>query len=272
MKSPIPKASPEDYLSRFREIVSDPCNCKIRRVPLAGFTGCECENGERFVVMHNGILVPHRQYYGRFADILIINRGVHEPQEELVFGMAMPEIPDGEPMIELGAYWGFYSAWFKRSHPNSKVLLVEPNPEHLAVGRATFRLNKLEGVFYQGVVGGPNGLNLRTFTELHKINKLGILHVDIQGSEETLLREERSLLAERKIRFLFISTHSQEIHERCRDLIMSEGYRIIADADYNSVSFSCDGLIVACEPGTLFNSVPLWSRASGETLDSASAQ
>ena len=265
----IPKASPEDYLARFREIVSDPCNRLIRRVPLAGFVGRERDSGEQFVVMHNGLLVPHGRYYGQFADILVINRGVHEPQEELVFGMVMPKVPDGEPMIELGAYWGFYSAWFKQSHPESQVFLVEPKPEHLSVGRLTFRLNKLEGNFVEGIVGGANGLDLGAFAVEHNIKTIGILHVDVQGAEEMLLRDISPLLAEKKIRFLFISTHSQRIHEECRVLLVAAGYLIVADADFDSGTYSCDGVIVACESSVIFNHVPLWSRGAGATLDSA---
>jgi len=264
----IPKAAPGDYLARFREIVSDPCNRLIRRVPLAGFIGRERESGEQFVVMHNGLLVPHGRYYGQFADILAINRGVHEPQEELIFGIVMPEVPDGEPMIELGAYWGFYSAWFKRTHPASRVFLIEPNPEHLSVGRLTFRLNKLEGDFIEGIIGGDNGLDLKDFAVQHNIKTIGILHLDIQGAEEMLLRDIRPWLASRKIRFLFVSTHSQKIHEGCRAILMTEGYRIVADADFESDTYSCDGVIVACEPEVAFNPVPMWSRVTGATLDS----
>lgn len=271
MQSQVLKASPEDYLARLREIISDPCNSLIRRVPLAGFVGCEHESGEQFVLMHNGLLVPHGQYYGHFADILIINREVHEPQEELIFGMVMQEIPDGEPMVELGASWGFYSAWFKRLHPASQVFLIEPKAAHLSVGPATFRLNNLQGNFVEGICGVAGGLNLGVLAE-QEINKISLLHVDIQGSAQMLLRGIRPLLAERKIRFLFISTHSQKIYEGCRDELASEDYRIVADANFDSGTYSCDGVIVACESSVVFNHVPLWSRGAGATFDSAFLQ
>ena len=47
-----PKASSEDFLGRFREIVSDPINLLIERVPDAGVV----EGG--LVQLHNGNRVP----------------------------------------------------------------------------------------------------------------------------------------------------------------------------------------------------------------------
>lgn len=264
----VPKAHPDDYLARFREIISDPCNRLIRRVPFAGFVGRNNQNGREFIVMHNGLLVPRQAYYGRFADVLIVNRGVHEPQEELVFGLVMPEVPDGEPMIELGAYWGFYSAWFKRSHPTSDVFLIEPKVEHLAVGRETFALNGLTGNFFEGFIG-VGGLDLSTFASQHGIGRIGVLHVDIQGAEEKFLSEIHHFFESGRIRFVFVSTHSQPIHEHCRSTIRAAGYQIIADADFQSDTYACDGLIVGAAPGVVFNPVRLWSRASGAAIDTA---
>lgn len=266
MASQVPKAGPYDFLGRFREIVSDPCNRLIRRVPYAGFVGHDPKTECDFVIMHNGVLVPRRCYYGNFADILIVNRGVHEPQEELVFGLVMPEVPDGEPMVELGAYWGFYSAWFKRCHPSSSVYLVEPKREHLAVGQQTFQLNAIEGNFVQGFVGA-GGMNFGQFCEQNSIRDIGVLHADIQGAEVELLQDIRPILEANRIRFLFVSTHGQVIHENCRSFLESVGYRVIADVDYDAGTYACDGLVVAAVPSVAVNALQLPSRASGATID-----
>lgn len=258
----IPKAHPDSLADRFREIVSDPCNRLIRRVPLAGHV-CQVNSWpERFVVMHNGILVPHGGYYGRFSDVLVINRGVHEPQEEVVFEYVLPEIPDGEPMAELGAYWAFYSAWFKKRKPRSAVYCVEPNAQHLAVGQKTFAANGLEGTFIHGEVG-PGRISLEGLMAQQKLRNMGLLHVDIQGAEGAFLADSRDVFSRRGVRFAFISTHSQCIHEKCREFFSSVGYRIIADVDHASDTYACDGLIVACDPKVMINPVALWSRASG---------
>jgi len=97
-----PKASSDDLLGRFREIVSDPINLLIERVPDAGIV----EGG--LVVLHNGNRVPFSgagAYYEGFSDILVINRGVHEPLEEFVFQELLKALPERPSMIELGAYW-----------------------------------------------------------------------------------------------------------------------------------------------------------------------
>ena len=77
----LEKASRFD--ERFREIIADPVNLLINRVPEAGFV-----DAEGMVVLHNGNRVPLHgptSYYGNFSDILIINRGFHEPLEEYCF-------------------------------------------------------------------------------------------------------------------------------------------------------------------------------------------
>jgi hypothetical protein len=41
--------------------------------------------------------------------------GHHEPQEEKVFHEVLKQIRPGGVMIELGAYWGYYSLWFHKN-------------------------------------------------------------------------------------------------------------------------------------------------------------
>ena len=87
----IPKAEPSDYLGRFREIVSDPRNILIERDARSGMV-----EGD-LVYLHNGHQVAIRgplAYYDGFSDILVINRGVHEPLEEYVFRRLMRVTPD----------------------------------------------------------------------------------------------------------------------------------------------------------------------------------
>ena len=61
-----PKAKPEDLFGRFREIVSDPLNLLIERVPMAGLV-----EGDQ-VYLHNGLKVPGigpGAYYGPFSSV-----------------------------------------------------------------------------------------------------------------------------------------------------------------------------------------------------------
>ncbi len=94
------KANAEDFLGRFREVISDPLNLLIERVAMAGLV-----EGNT-VYLHNGNRVPvvgDGAYYGPFSHLLVINRGVHEPLEEFVFQELLKTLPDAPLMIELGA-------------------------------------------------------------------------------------------------------------------------------------------------------------------------
>jgi hypothetical protein len=134
------KAPDNDFLGRFREIISDPLNILIERHPLAG----TLEGG--YVHLHNGLQVPisgNDAYYGKFSEILVLNRGVHEPLEEFVFQQLLQKLPTSPRMVELGAYWGHYSMWLKKCRPLANVFLIEPDEKHLNAGRDNFTHNNL---------------------------------------------------------------------------------------------------------------------------------
>lgn len=169
-------------------------------------------------------------------------------------------------MIELGAYWGFYSAWFRSRHPQNRVFLVEPEPLNLEAGRRNFELNDLEGEFIPNFIG-PGGLDLAAFMSERGLDRLGILHADIQGAESHLLESIAALLSEPRIRFLFISTHSQQLHLDCQARLQSHGYRIVASADFERQTFSFDGVLVAAAPGESFEPIDLCCRADGDAID-----
>ena len=73
----------------------------------------------RNVILHNGVgshswEMAHIMEGSR--EILIINRGVHEPLEEFCFSRTFEASQRQKyythTMLELGAYWGHYSLWF----------------------------------------------------------------------------------------------------------------------------------------------------------------
>jgi len=143
------KAASSDFLGRFREVISDPLNLLIERVPMAGFT-----DGDQ-VILHNGLRVPVAgpgAYYGPFSQLLVINRGVHEPLEEFVFQEVLKRLPDAPSMIELGAYWGHYSMWLKKQWPKGEVILVEPDPGCLKAGQDNFARDGFKGEFIKAFV------------------------------------------------------------------------------------------------------------------------
>lgn len=238
------KAKADDFVGRFREIVSDPLNLLIRRHPLAGHVD------GNLVYLHNGLRVPFtgpNAYYGEFSSILVINRGVHEPLEEFIFQEVIKSLPTAPLMIELGAYWGHYSMWLKVSRPNAVVHLVEPEPININTGMHNFELNGLLGEFTQAFVG-KGQLEIDRYLTERRIHKVDILHCDIQGYEVEMLEDCCNSLRTRIIDYLFISTHSQQLHQDTIKLLKKFDYRIdiTSDVDYGTTSF--DGFILASSP------------------------
>ena len=80
------------------------------------------------------------------------------------------------------------------------------------------------------------------------ISKIDILHADIQGYEVEMLQSCSKSLASRTIDFLFISTHSQELHDGTIDLLRRSDYRIDISADVDEGTTSFDGFVLAASP------------------------
>jgi hypothetical protein len=59
-----------------------------------------------------------------------------------------------------------------------------------------------------------------------------------------MLRGASRMLREQRIDFIFISTHSNELHAGCIKSLESYNYQILADANL-SETYSYDGVIVA---------------------------
>jgi len=239
------KALANDFYGRFREIVADPLNLLIERDPLAGTV----QNGN--VILHNGNRVPAEgpySYYEEFSKILIINRGVHEPLEEFTFQELLKKINHDLPMmIELGAYWGHYSMWLKKQFPSSTCIMVEPEKINLEAGKFNFQLNDFSGEFINELVSNDH-FQIDSFIKDRRIKKLDILHSDIQGFEMEMLYGAKNSFKEKLIDYVFISTHSQELHQEVRNYLENFGYRIEVSSDVDFETTSYDGLIFASSP------------------------
>jgi Methyltransferase FkbM domain len=238
------KAPPDDLLGRFREVISDPLNLLIERVPMAGVV-----EGNH-VYLHNGNRVPLTgtgAYYGPFSQLLVINRGVHEPLEEYVFQQLLKVLGEAPAMLELGAYWGHYSMWLKKAKPQSTVILVEPDVVNMTTGVSNFKTNGLTGEFIRSSVGRDH-LQVDSFRSERQLDRLDVLHVDIQGNELEMIEGCSRTLSERRVDYLFISTHSQTLHERVVMEMVRFGYRVEVSSDFDHETTSHDGLVFASNP------------------------
>jgi FkbM family methyltransferase len=247
----------------------------------------------RVQVMHSGVLVVEGCYYGDWmAEIIRRLRGHHEPQEELVFHEIVERIAADTPaptMLELGAFWGYYSLWMMQRLPGTRAILVEPDPNNLEVGRVNLALNGRRAEVLQAAVGleprpphpftcesdGRTRLipteSLQSLLERFAVPRLDLVLMDVQGAETATLEGAREFLAER-VRFLVLSSHHHLIsgdpltHQRCLDLLRGLGAHIIAEHTI-AESFSGDGLIaVSFDPADNQMEVPISYARVGESL------
>ncbi len=205
--------------------------------------------------MHNGIRISPGSYVDeRMTRLLQENRAVHEPQEEAAFATVLSWLEESHldcyTMLELGAYWAFYSLWFKTVLPNSRCFCVEPEETNLNWGRTNFEINSLCADFTRACVGSvpepgnPPTISVDSLVKTKQINHVHILHSDIQGYELEMLHGAKNSFNRRMIDYVFISTHRHFLHYRCLEQLVSYGFRILADADLLE-SHSLDGLIIA---------------------------
>jgi hypothetical protein len=240
------KAHPENFIDRYREVVSDPINLLISRVKNAGYL-----NQDNTVTLHNGNRVSiagEFSYYDDYSNILIINRGVHEPLEEFCFQETLKKINQDSPVIiELGSYWAHYSMWFLQKFPNGIAHLVEPYINNMNAGINNFKINGFSGNFInQGV--GKNDFEIDRFIDENQIERVTVLHCDIQGDEISMLELSQKSLNSHIIDYLFISTHSQKIHEDTVSTLKDYGYTIEVSSDFDFHTTSWDGFILATSP------------------------
>ena len=90
-----------------------------------------------------------------------------------------------------------------------------------------------------------NGLRLDSFVNVKKLKKISILHSDIQGSELEMLDGANNFLTQQVADYIFISTHSQKIHEEAIKKLESLKYIIEVSSDYDHQTTSYDGFILA---------------------------
>ncbi|MEM8523601.1 MAG: FkbM family methyltransferase [Bacteroidota bacterium] len=237
----------EHWEGRIEQVLQDPDNEDIPRSKNAG----KLLNGK--LIMHNDLKIDPLSYYSfPVLKMLIKNKGVHEPQEEKIFQevlRSLPQTSTPKTMLELGAYWSFYSMWFKQIFPNAKAYMAEPNRENLLYGKANFKINKFEGTFIHTKIGKEivpqrNMTTVDAICTRNNIQFLDILHSDIQGFELDMLHGSHRMLSEKKVGYVFISTHSDELHYSCREVLQEKyGYLQVASADLKE-SYSWDGILV----------------------------
>ena len=188
----------------------------------------------------------------------------------LIFHTLMRYVRNRSMMVELGAFWAYYTQWFLREIPDSIALCVEPDAGNLSIGTRNAALNGTTDRirFINAWVGGEHlpihsaptetsdslsvlpMLNCSAVLDLCAKPYVELLHMDIQGAETAFLQSIDSATAQNRLRFIMVSTHhssisgSKSTHLDCMERLRDLGATILIEHDVIE-SFSGDGLILA---------------------------
>jgi FkbM family methyltransferase len=144
--------------------------------------------------------------------------------------------------------------WFNSVVADAKNFMVEP--ELMDAGEMNFQLNGMKGDFTRayidaqsakGIEGRSPTTSIDDLVQAKGISYLDILHSDIQGYELNMLKGAEDLLNKKNVNYIFISTHSQELHYECMAHLKAKNYMLICSADLEE-SYSWDGLLVFRDP------------------------
>lgn len=256
------------WRNRIDRVLSCPDNARIERVPEAG------QVDGYHITMQNGVRVAALGFFGEeFLTLLRENRGVHEPSEEYVFAQVLKSLTKPGVMLELGAYWSYYSLSYLAAHPDSQSIIVEPNLHQLATARYNFQLNQRRGRLLPGWIGAteskPSWFRVPTVTVdgvclRHGIERLQVLHCDIDGGERDMLKGASRMLSEERIGYVFLGTHSPELHEGCQESLRQYGFKIITQVPLDR-AYAGDGFIAARHESVVGpDSIPVALREAGQ--------
>jgi hypothetical protein len=126
--------------------------------------------------------------------------------------------------------------------------LVEPDAEKLEVGRANLARHGYDGRFH-GEFVGRGGFSVDTYMTTQGLECITLLHSDIQGFEVEMLEGAKQALSGHRISHLFVSTHSQPLHDNVVKALEDFGYRIDVSSDFERHTTSFDGFMMASAPG-----------------------
>jgi hypothetical protein len=207
--------------------------------------------------MHNGLKVLPTAYFGYpFLARSRCCQTVDEPQEERLFQDLLPLLPRGSVMLELGSFWAFYSLWFHQVVPGAVNYMIEPDLKNLACGQTNFEINGFDQRinFTQALVDDSSSNDdeipkvcVDDFCRDKNIERLTVLHADVQSYESRMLDGAHDYLSQQRIDYLFISTHSNTLHETCKSKLVEHGYRIVSDVNLDE-AYQVDGVIFAALP------------------------
>jgi FkbM family methyltransferase len=164
-------------------------------------------DGQRVQIMHEGTKVIAGGYNGEWMERIITRlSGHHEPQEELLFHHLLKYVREGSLIVELGAFWAYYTNWYLGAVKGSSAVCIEPDANSMACGLANLTLNGRKANFINACVGEAfceetrmqresDGAtvsmpchNMDTLMDILGNRTIEMLHMDVQGAEFPFLK------------------------------------------------------------------------------------
>ena len=180
-------------------------------------------------------------------------KGHHEPQEELLFHHLVNQCRPGSTIVEIGAFWAYYTNWYLGAVAGSSAVCVEPDANNVACGKRNLALNGRSATWINACVGHEHAAEVTIRREsdeatvsvpCHSLDSLlesigrrsiEMLHVDCQGAELPLLESCCRAAREGLLRFVVISTHHASIsgspttHQDCLRQLENLGASILCE-------------------------------------------
>ena len=248
------------------KIVAHDLFAKFSFHPLAGqiVDGCQyLWDGSKLVVPWSSVEV---------MEIVKDVKGLPEPIETDRFVKLIQSLSGGEIILyELGAGGGIYSLYAAKISPAMKLLLVEPNDFlyevtkknivlnglyeratiiHAAISERAGEMVRISDDMHSSCIGAADGYAVVTVTVDALVQSLGdnrvdVLHMDVQGAEMKALKGCIASFGAGIIKNIFISTHSDELHTQCIEVLQEQNFRIDYSRSTSEAEAGYDGLIVA---------------------------
>jgi len=87
-------------------------------------------------------------------------------------------------------------------------------------------------------------VTLSDIVSFERINYLDILHCDIDYSEYNMLQNSKEIFQNKSIKYIFLATHSAELHNKCKEFLLDCGYNIHFEHDDMDNPIGWDTLLV----------------------------
>jgi len=173
---------------------------------------------------------PRKILFGAGKGVILCGDPSHNGQRYL--GLAELEIArefvrfaeQSKSFCDVGASDGWYCLVARKHNPGLQVVAVEPHPRPDT--RMNLELNDVyEGPAFRWIYEHCSSTGKSLDDVLIGLNEPIFLKIDIDGGEFDALSSGVRTLRE-KVCLLIVETHSQELEQKCIELLQGIGYRV----------------------------------------------